>query len=117
MQTEEDAGIVQIRRLPTLHFEGDEYFIDNHLREFRMVTPPIRMIDSISFDSTKGRRMLEQCGWLTCNMCRWTFAVSRRSTIREAWCPECRRKVVIPELFRASYRSRRPRSGHANPSS
>ena len=98
-----------IFRLPTLHFEDDEYFIDNRLREFRMVTPPIRVIDSISFDSTKGRQILEQCVWLTCSECRRTFEVARRSTIDKTWCPECRQMVAIPELFRASYRSRRPR--------
>ena len=113
MESEEDLGIVQVRRLPTLHFEEDEYFIDNRLREFRMVTPPIWMIDSISFDSTKGRQMLEHCVWLTCSECGRTFEVARRSTIDKTWCTQCRRMVVIPELFRASDR---PATDHANPS-
>ena len=89
------------RRLPTLWYEGVDYFIDNRLSQFRTVTPPIRMIDFIGFEEDGGRRMLEQCGWLTCGECRWTFAVSRRSTFDETWCPECRRGVVIPERFRS----------------
>ncbi|MBN2560197.1 MAG: hypothetical protein JXQ75_04640 [Phycisphaerae bacterium] len=101
MESEEETEIGQVRRLPTLHFEDDEYFIDNRLRQFRTVTPPIRMIDFIEFEEERGRRMLEQCGWLTCVKCRWTFAVSRRSTIDETWCPECRRRVVIPYRFRS----------------
>ena len=88
------------RSLPRLVYKGDEYFIDNRLSQFRTVTPPIRGIEFIDFEGERGQRMLEQCGWLTCDMCRWTFAVSRRSTTDETSCPECRRKVVIPEKFR-----------------
>ena len=101
METEDEQGTVGGRRLPTVRFECDEYFIDNRLREFRSVTPPIRRVEFIKFDEPCGRRMLlEACVWLRCSACKHRFAVARRSTEHETWCPECRRWLVIPEAFR-----------------
>lgn len=102
METEDEQAIVGGRRLPTLYFGGDAYFIDNRVREFRSVTPPIRRVEFIKFDEPRGRRMLEACVWLGCSECTHRFAVSRRSTEDETWCPECRRPVIIPEAFRVA---------------
>jgi len=47
------------RTLPTIRFQGDEYFVDERLGEFRTETPPIRLIEFIPFDSEKGRRIVK----------------------------------------------------------
>jgi len=85
------------RRLPTLRFGNDEYFIDNRLREFRTVTPPIRRIESVRFDSKEGLRMLDDCVWLVCARCWRMNAIARRSTESEIWCCECRRQMPLRE--------------------
>ena len=100
MGTENEQEIVGVRRLPTVRFECEKYFIDNRLREFRTVTPPIRPVEFISFDEPRGRRMLlEACVWLRCSACKHGFAVARRTDEHETWCPECRRWLVVPEAF------------------
>lgn len=103
MATDESRGSEGVRRLATLRFEGDEYFIDNRLREFRTVTPPMRMIEFIRFESAKGRQMLACCGCLTCRHCGRTFAIDRRHASSETWCPGCRQAVGIPEQCRRDH--------------
>jgi DNA-directed RNA polymerase subunit RPC12/RpoP len=87
------------RRLPTLRFGNDEYFIDNRLREFRTVTPPIRPIEFVRFDSKEGLRMLGDCEWLECARCGRMNAIARQSTESEIWCCECRRRMLIREHY------------------
>jgi hypothetical protein len=57
------------RRLPTVHLDGEEYFVDVRLGEFRTKTPPIRHIESIDFASARGQRLLKQCTILECQRC------------------------------------------------
>ena len=38
------------RRLPILYADGEHYFIDQRLRQFRTVTPPIKTIEFIAFE-------------------------------------------------------------------
>ena len=41
-------------QLPKVRYQGKDYFVDNRLREFRTVEPPL---ESISFDSELGREI------------------------------------------------------------
>ena len=43
------------RRLPTVTYDGKEYFIDRRLREFRTVKPPLEFIP---FQSSKGWQII-----------------------------------------------------------
>ena len=83
------------RRLPTLRFEDSEYFIDNRLDEFRTVTPPIRPIEFVRFESEKGLQMLDECVWQDCAKCGRMMAVSRQSRESETWCCRCGERVPI----------------------
>ena len=38
------------RWLPIVRSDGDAYFVDNRLRQFRTVTPPLRHIEFIDFE-------------------------------------------------------------------
>ncbi|MCH7720791.1 MAG: hypothetical protein IH988_07350 [Planctomycetes bacterium] len=73
--------------LRTVHLEGDDYFIDLRLREFRTVTPPIRCIEFIGFASEKGRRMLKQCVMLEWGRCGHLAVLPRDLPGRD--CVEC----------------------------
>ena len=100
MGTENGQESVGVRRLPTLRFKGEQYFIDNRLREFRTATPPIRPVEFIGFEEPRGMLMLiEACVWLRCSACNHRFAVARRSDEHETWCPECRSWRGIPKAF------------------
>ena len=85
------------RRLPTLRFEDGEYFIDNRLDEFRTVTPPVRRIEFIRFESEKGLRMLKACVWRECTRCGRLVAVARRATKSATWCCDCGGRVPVRE--------------------
>ncbi len=84
-----------VRRLPTLRFEGDEYFIDNRLDDFRTVTPPIREIEFVRFGSAKGLRMLDECVWHDCDRCGRLMALSRHCTESQVRCCDCGGRVPV----------------------
>ena len=83
------------RRLPTVHHDGDEYFVDVRLQQFRTVTPPLRHIEFIDFESERGRRMLEDCLILECFWCGQTIVVSRRSNEKDAQCLQCGARLSL----------------------
>lgn len=62
-------GRREARQLPILRVDGEEYFIDQRLREFRTVTPPIRAIAFVSFDSERGQRLLTETVPVPCDIC------------------------------------------------
>ena len=80
--------------MPVLWFEGGDYFIDNRLDEFRTVTPPLRPIEFVRFESVKGLRMLNECMWYDCERCGRIMAVSRQSRETELRC--CDRGGRVP---------------------
>ena len=84
------------RRLTTVRLEDGEYFIDNRLDEFRTVTPPIRPIEFIRFESTKGLRILDECVWQDCGRCGRMMAVARQSTESVTWCCDCGEQMPVP---------------------
>lgn len=77
------------RMLPTMRFNGEEYFVDAHLREFRTKTPPIRPIEFIRFDSEQGRQMLSECEVLTCRHCGQTAVVPQNGQEAAVVCTRC----------------------------
>jgi len=56
-------------KLPSVHLNGREYFVDRKLREFRSSGTPSSAADFVRFDSTKGRALWDQCLIATCSKC------------------------------------------------
>jgi len=83
------------RRLPTLRFEDGEYFIDNRLNELRTVTPPVRPIEFVRFESEKGFRMLDECVWEECAKCGRMMAVPRQLTESATSCCDCGERMPL----------------------
>ena len=80
------------RRLPTVHIEGETYYFDLRLRQFRTATPPYGPIEFIEFESERGRRMLDECVMLECRRCGQPTVVSR--TPNDAKCLRCGRPLA-----------------------
>ncbi len=83
------------RRLPTVDRDGDEYFVDVCLRQFRTVTPPPRHVEFIDFKPGRGRRMLEDYLILECFWCGQTIVVSRRSSEKDVQCMQCGARLSL----------------------
>ncbi len=60
------------KMLPTAHQEEGMYFIDLHLRNFRLHGT----CNSVPFDSVRGREICDQFSILTCPACRLSAIVS-----------------------------------------
>ncbi len=93
MSTAEAQRWSEPRRLPAIHLDGEGYFVDIRLREFRTKTPPIRCIEFIGFDSEKGRRMLKGCLLFECERCGQATVLSRHSTKSSIECGRCRGRI------------------------
>ena len=102
MRTTTEDGWPMPVRLPTVHIEGEDYFFDGRLREFRTKTPPIRPFEIIRFESVKGRRMLEECILLECRRCGRVAAVLRDSNQRTVECVRCGERVSVWEAAQDS---------------
>ncbi len=76
-------------RLPIVCIDGERYFIDQRLREFRTVTPPTKAIEFIPFDSPRGRRLLEETVTIPCDVCGVPLLHARRSIPLERVCFDC----------------------------
>ena len=79
-------------RLPILYIDGERYFIDQRLREFRTVTSPIKTIEFISFDSPRGRRFLEQTVTIPCDLCGAAQLQPSRDIPPDVLCFECAKR-------------------------
>ncbi len=53
----ESMETATVRALPSVRYDGREWFVDHRLREFRSVSYPPESIEFVPFDSEKGRRM------------------------------------------------------------
>ena len=96
MKQTKDQGRSGPRRLPTAQQDGNEYFVDIRLRQFRTVTPPVGPIEFIDFDSPRGRRMLNECVMLECPGCGQTTIVSRHSSDGDVKCTKCGNGLSLP---------------------
>jgi len=76
-------------RLPILCIDGERFFIDQRLREFRTVTQPIKMIEFISFDSQQGQRFLEQTVTVPCDLCGAPQLQPSRAIPSDVLCFDC----------------------------
>lgn len=81
--------------MPTVRYKGREYFIDNRLDEFRTVTPPIRPIEFVRFESEKGLRILDECVWQDCTRCGRMMAVAKHSTESTIRCCDCGERMPL----------------------
>ena len=80
------------RWLPTLHVDGETYYIDLRLRQFRTAAPPHELIEFIEFESKRGRRMLDECVMAECQRCGHPAVVSREPN--DAACLRCGRPLA-----------------------
>ncbi len=96
MKQMQDQGRSGPRQLPTVQQDGNEYFVDVRLRQFRTVTPPVGPIEFIDFDSPRGRRMLNECVMLECPGCRQAVVVSKYSSERDVECTKCGHGISQP---------------------
>jgi len=76
-------------RIPTLRFEGEDYFIDNRLHEFRTVTPPVGAIEFVHFSSSRGLRMLNECTGRGCRQCGRVLYFSGHRKESDVRCCDC----------------------------
>lgn len=65
---------------------GRRFFADLRLREFRTIDGPL---ESIRFDSDKGRRMCQQTGIVTCERCQMSVMISSFDRDRQLCCMNC----------------------------
>ena len=80
------------RRLPTVYVDGETYYIDLRLRQFRTAAPPFKPSEFIEFESERGRRMLDECVMLECPGCGQASVVSRKPS--DAECLRCGQPLV-----------------------
>jgi len=52
-----------------VHLNGQDYFVDADLREFRSPGNHVKPAEWVRFDSTKGQELWEQCLIATCSRC------------------------------------------------
>lgn len=80
-------------RLPVVWWNGEAYFVDVRLREFRSRTGPSGGIKFVPFDSEQGAAMLGVFAVTTCRCCGGGVAGPRfQARIR---CPKCRARARI----------------------
>ena len=72
--------------LPLFLMDGKRYFADLRMREFRIIGGSLQ---SIGFDSDKGRRMCLQTGIVTCGKCGMSVMLSSFYHDRELCCMNC----------------------------
>jgi hypothetical protein len=77
------------RRLPIVCVGGNEYFVDQRLREFRTVTPPAGPIEFISFESECGRQLLRETVLIPCDLCGEPQLQPRRAIPSDVVCFDC----------------------------
>jgi hypothetical protein len=77
------------RRLPIVFVGGNEYFVDQRLRQFRTVTPPVGPIEFISFESERGRQLLQETVAIPCDLCGAYQLQPRRAILSDILCFDC----------------------------
>jgi len=78
------------RRLPILYVDGEHYFVDQRLREFRKVTGTA--IAFIPFDSERGREFLQEIVAIPCDLCGARQLQPRRAIPSDVLCFDCARR-------------------------
>ncbi|HBG27633.1 MAG: hypothetical protein A2Y10_15655 [Planctomycetes bacterium GWF2_41_51] len=73
------------RVLPIVIYEGEQYFADLRLNEFR----PVRCFESIAFDSEEGQIMCRQTGVVICQSCRMSAIISSYNLQKPLRCMRC----------------------------
>lgn len=72
--------------LPIVRYESASYFADLRLAEFRAVDGPL---ESIVFDSDKGRLICRANGIIKCPGCGMSVIVGRENDIEKLRCVRC----------------------------
>lgn len=73
--------------LPVILHEGERYFVDTHLREFRSAVYPPEMIDVVGFDTERGCEMLAEVALRECSECRKILVEAMED--ESVLCPRC----------------------------
>ena len=80
-------GRTGLRQLPILYVDGEHYFVDQRLREFRKVTGTA--IAFIPFDSERGREFLQEIVAIPCDLCGARQLQPRRAIPSNVLCFDC----------------------------
>ena len=72
--------------LPIVRYEETSYFADLRLAEFRPVDGPL---ESIAFDSDKGRLICSRNGIIKCPGCGMSVIIGRPADIEKLRCVRC----------------------------
>ena len=81
------------RRLPILHREAVDYFVDNRLQEFRDVS--CACLTCIDFRSPAGRELLRVCVLVDCPNCGNIVVFPPGAGYGEATC-RCGERALVP---------------------
>ena len=73
------------RVLPIVLYEGQQYFADLRLNEFR----PVRGFESIAFNSEDGQIMCRHTGVVICQSCRMSAIISSYNLQEPLRCMRC----------------------------
>ena len=85
------------RRLPTVCFDGVEYFVDERLHEFREVHNPHQRVE---FDSEAGAAMVEAFYTIDCPHCGQELCVFWWTLKDSIVCTGCGKDVPLTTLTR-----------------
>ncbi len=81
------------RSLPIILYEGQQYFTDLRLNEFR----PVRgLFSSIPFDSEQGKVMCRSTGVVTCISCGMSVIISKVYENNQLRCMQCFSREFLP---------------------
>ena len=75
------------RKLPVILHEGQRYFVDARLREFRSVAYPPETIEFVGFDTERGREILAALAVRECSECKTVIVEAPENECVQ--CPEC----------------------------